>query len=75
MKERGRIGGGMVRRNQRIGLIDIAIGRMGQGTDLIHDGLPYPATKDPSHEIKGAGTTRTEKANGEDTSEVVEIDP
>ena len=75
MKERGCIGGGMARRNQSTGLIDIAIGRMGQRTDLIHDGLPFPATKDPNHESKGAGTTRTEKASEENTSEVVEIDP
>lgn len=65
----------MARRNQSTGLIDIAIGRMGQRTDLIHDRLPFPATKDPNHESKGAGTTKTEKASEEDTSEVVEIDP
>jgi hypothetical protein len=65
----------MARRNQNAGLIDIAIGRMGQRIDLIHDGLPIPATKDPSHESKGAGTTRTEKASEEDTSEAVEIEP
>jgi hypothetical protein len=73
--KRGRIGGGMARRNQSTGLIDIAISRMDQRTDPIDDGLLFQATKDPNHESKGAGTTRTEKASEEDTSEVVETDP
>ena len=73
--KRGRIGGGMARRNQSTGLIDIVIGRMGQRTDLIHDGLPFPATKDSNHESKEAGTTTIEKASEEDTSEIVETDP